>query len=177
MKPGGDIFLWAASLAYACLWAGLMARRRRSAHVQWILTGVGLDLAIVVGLELSRQAVGTVASGKMSPALLAHVCASILAILFYLGAGVLGSVFVLREQKGRITVWHRRAGWAAMTARSVGFMTMLAASEVGFRAALPLVALPALGAILAWSRFRDKRPRWPWRLELVHHGGPEERRS
>jgi hypothetical protein len=177
MKPGGDIFLWASAIAYACLWAGLMARRRRSAHVQWILAGVGLDLAIVLGLELSRQAVGTVASGKMSPALLAHVCASTLAILFYLGAGVLGAVFVLREQKGRTTIWHRRAGWAAMTARSVGFATMLAASEVSLRAALPLVALPALGAILSWTHHRDRRPRWPWGLELIPNGGPEERRS
>jgi hypothetical protein len=118
-----------------------------------MLTGLTADLAVVMVLELSRHAVERAASGEMSPALRAHVWASTAAILCYLGAVTLGTVF-LRGRRDRIIRWHRRLGWVAITARSAGFVTMLAASEASAREILLLAALPLAAAAAAWSRYR-----------------------
>ena len=154
MNPGA--FLLGASTAYACLWAGVIARRRRSAHLTFVLTGVVLDVAVVTGLELSRHAVGTVVSGSMSTMLATHVWASASAIVCFVGAIVLGAFFV-RGRSTSVVRWHRRVGWAAMTARSIGFVTMLAVSRVSAHQVLILVGVPVAFAVLAWRRFGQSR--------------------
>ena len=151
-----SIFLLSGTMAYACLWAGVIAHRRRRVHLTWMLTGVGLDVTVVFGLELSRHAVETVVAGEMSRALLVHVWASTAAILFYLGAVTLGTLY-LRGQRSSVVHWHRRVGRAAMTARSVGFVMMLAASDVNVQEKLLLAAIPVAVAALAWSHYRDGR--------------------
>lgn len=151
-----NVFLLCATMAYACLWAGVIAHQRRRTHLTWMLTGVGLDITVVLGLELSRHAVETVVSGGMSTALLVHVWASTAAILFYIGAVTLGTLY-LRGRRRSVVRWHRRVGRAAMSARSVGFVMMLVASDVNVQGKLLLAALPVVVAALAWSHYRDGR--------------------
>ena len=173
---GNGILLWAASLAYACLWTGVIARRhRQTAHVRWMLSGLAIDVTIVVSLELSRHAVGTAVSGDMSPALLVHVWASTAAILCYLGAATLGTTVLRRGHPGLLGHWHRRVGWTAMTARSLGFVTMLVASDVSVKLALMLAAVPAASAAAAWSHYRDGGLRFFLPIELVRQEASDKR--
>jgi len=174
VRLDGDFFLYVASFAYACLWVGVIARRKRRVHIQWVLTGVSLDLLVVAGLEVSRQAVETVVSGDMRLVLVIHVCASTMAILLYVCAMTLGAAYVLYGGSDAFAVWHRRAGRIAMAARTVGFVTILAATEAGWKASF-LAAIPVAMSMLAWKRFRPRSPRAVWQLELIHGADPEER--
>lgn len=168
------IFLLSGTMAYACLWAGVIAHQRRRTHLRWMLTGVGLDVTVVLGLELSRHAVETVVSGGMSTALLVHVWASTVAILFYVGAVTLGTLY-LRGQGSSVVRWHRRVGRAAMTARSVGFVMMLVASDVNVQEKLLLAALPVVVAALAWSRYREWRLPLPARMQVLREAAHDDR--
>jgi hypothetical protein len=117
-------YMGAATLAYACLIGGMIARSRsRTAHRMLMGFGISLDLALVLLLEFRRDAIGTVLSLNMTTPQLAHVLFSLLAVLLYIPLVFLGRSLWARESKA-VRRWHRRLGRLAFLFRSLGFVLM-----------------------------------------------------
>ncbi len=116
--------MMAATLAYACFLTGLRNRKNPSVHGKWMASGVAIDVAIVLVLELGRDAVATALAFKLGPLQQIHIAASSVALVLYLPLVVLG----LRRLRGKGTPmsgeWHRRLGYAAFAFRTVGFLFM-----------------------------------------------------
>lgn len=118
--------MWAASLAYACMVAGLAFRRRsRRAHAWLMGSAMGLDLALVATLEIQRDAVATALRFSLGPWQQAHIAVSLAAVLLYapvLGLGL--RRYLNPDSASGIRHWHMRLGILAFAFRSLGFLLM-----------------------------------------------------
>lgn len=118
-------YMAVATFSYALLVAAVMVARTRSAPpvVHGILasSAVALDLGLVLILQLGRDAVGTVAQGKLSALEFVHVGSSTLAVVCFVPALILGWKAV---RGGGNASLHRRFGKTAFLLRTVGFLTM-----------------------------------------------------
>lgn len=114
-----------ATLAYLLLVAGWTQRRRRRRHVPLVLAGIGLDLALVVWLELSRGVVEKTMHDQFSVLRWVHIWSSTLAVVLYLPALWYG-LRMLRSAAADADLRRRHALVAtlALAARTVGFACM-----------------------------------------------------
>lgn len=112
-----------ATVAYALMIGGLVMRRRAQDHVSMMAGALGLDLAVVLGLELSRHAVGTAVGLELGPWQQAHIYASTMAVILYAPLVVLG---VRRLRGGAMPAfrWHAPLGMLAFGLRTLGFALM-----------------------------------------------------
>ena len=112
-----------ATLAWICLTAGLIQRKDRSAHVRYVNIGIFLDIALVLYLQLTREAVQTALGFSLPMFEQVHIVFSTLALflyfpVLYLGFGLLkGSNPVKRK-------WHIRLALTSYVCRTFGFLFM-----------------------------------------------------
>lgn len=117
-------YMGVATFAYTLMVVGLAYRRRaRETHRQLLFIAMGVDLALVLALELLRGATATAFGWKLGPWQMAHVVASTLAVACYLPMIYLGMKLWEDETPGR-RVLHRRLGWLTFFFRTVGFVLM-----------------------------------------------------
>jgi hypothetical protein len=113
-----------ATLAFVLLVLGWTQRRVRSRHVPLVLSGIALDLALVVWLELDRGVVEKTMTEQFSVLRWVHIWTSTLAVVAYLPTLWLG--FRLMKAPGDAALRRRHAA-VAMTAlilRAIGFACM-----------------------------------------------------
>jgi hypothetical protein len=102
------------------LFAGLYFRRKRPAlHWKLMVTAFTIDLALLLYIEFTRQAIEGLPHA--SPLLWFHVSVSVAALICYLIMFVLGSR-LLRGRAG-VRIAHRNTGITFMTLRSLNFVT------------------------------------------------------
>jgi hypothetical protein len=119
-----------ASVAFALIVAGWLARRRRRLHVPLVLAGIAIDLGLVVYLELTRNVVEQVA-GSMQHAPFAglrwaHIVSSTLAVVLYLPTLAYGVRLLRGPEDATVRRRHRNVATLALLARTVGFACMWA---------------------------------------------------
>jgi hypothetical protein len=118
----------AATLAYVLLVAGWSQRRRRERHVPLVLSGMALDLAMVVWLEVSRSVVEEVAGSAPHvpfPAIRwAHIASSTLAVVFYFPTLWFGFRLLRGATDPAVRKRHATFATLALVLRSVGFLCM-----------------------------------------------------
>ncbi len=114
-----------ATLGYLLIAAGFLMRRRRRAHVPLVLAGMGIDLALVLILEFSRDVIGMTFSHEWTVPQWVHIGASVLATVLYLVVLPLG-IQMLRGGSARVRRAHRGFAQAALALRTVGFVFMWA---------------------------------------------------
>jgi len=111
-----------ASLAWLMVTGGVLLEMPGKSHRFWMLSGIGLDLLLVLVLQVQRGAVQTAASFSLGPLQQLHIAFSLGAVLLY------GPVVWLgwkRYQGARARALnHRRAGWVAYIFRTIGFALM-----------------------------------------------------
>jgi len=118
-------YMVVASFAYFCMVFGLYHRLQRNLHVALMSLAIITDLALVLTLQIQRDAIQTAFSMTLSPLQQAHIAMSSAATVlyfpvFYLGAGRrLGKLKGLASRK-----WHIRLGIAAFVFRTLGFILM-----------------------------------------------------
>jgi hypothetical protein len=118
-----------ATFSYLCLLVGFLHRKNRNIHAGLMLTGMSLDLLLVLVLEFQRSAIATSASGSLSSFQIAHVIFSTLAVAFYFPTAVLGFKRfrgTLEKQKEKR---HLQFGVIAFTLRTVGYFLMFSMSN------------------------------------------------
>jgi uncharacterized protein (TIGR03382 family) len=114
----------AATLAFVLLVVGWTQRRRRGAHVPLVLLGIGIDLVVVVALEVQRDVVAATVGESHGVLQSIHIGASAFAVLLYLPTLVLG-VLLLRGRV-RVRAAHGLVAVLALLLRAVGFACMWA---------------------------------------------------
>lgn len=126
----GSAWIWAtpymgfATLAYGLMNIGLMNRRRSSIHVSYMISAIALDLALVLTLELQRDAIKTAISFSLTPLQQAHILISSMATVLYIPIIILGYRLYCGRLNGLGRLWHRRLGIAGYVFRSLGFFLM-----------------------------------------------------
>jgi hypothetical protein len=119
-----SFYMGAASFAYFLMVLGLRYRREsRLAHRKLMFSAMGIDLSLVLLLEIQRNAIETVAAFDLTAWQFSHVLASTLAVTLYLPMIILGKKLWERED-ARIRLWHKRIGITAFVLRSAGFLLM-----------------------------------------------------
>lgn len=117
--------MFVATFAYLLMVNGLVHRKNKKLHVKLMNSAIGLDLALVLLLELSRNAVDTALSFSLSPLQQAHIVASSLATALYIPILILGWLRYTEKLKGSASrSWHLRLGVVAFIFRSLGFLFM-----------------------------------------------------
>lgn len=119
-----SFYMGAASLAYFLMVLGLRYRREnRLVHRKLMFSAMGMDLSLVLLLEIQRSAIETVVALELSPWQFGHVLASTLAVTLYLPMILLGKKLWDKEDAG-IRLWHKRIGITAFGLRTIGFLLM-----------------------------------------------------
>ena len=111
-----------ATLAWLMLTGGVLLEMPRRAHRFWMLAGIGLDLLLVLVLQVQRGAVQTAASFSLGPVQQLHIAFSLGAVLLYGPVVWLGWKRYQGEQARAMN--HRKAGWVTYIFRTIGFVLM-----------------------------------------------------
>lgn len=124
-------YMAAATFAYGCLILGLIERKKRNFHMSLMLTGILIDIMLVLILEVTRSAIGTATGESLSFVQYTHIAVSLLAVLLYFP--ILGHGYLLvgkTSNKESLRSRHIKLGVSAFVLRSVGWFTMF--SFLGF---------------------------------------------
>ena len=116
--------MWIATFAFLCLWAGFFQRRRRTRHIVLVLTGMGVDAALVIYLEISRGAVETALSFELAALQQVHIALSTIALLLYVPTIWLGIILAKNRADTKQRRLHKTQAIAALTTRTLGFLFM-----------------------------------------------------
>jgi uncharacterized membrane protein YozB (DUF420 family) len=117
-----------ATLAFALIVAGWTQRRNRKRHVPLVLSGIGLDLALVVWLEAMQHVVekvaGTAPHVPFPTLRWAHIASSSAAVVLYFPTLWFG--FRMVRGAADATTRKRHAAFAtlALLMRTIGFVCM-----------------------------------------------------
>lgn len=115
-----------ATCSYLFLSIGLFYRKRnRLKHARLMSLGIFLDLALVLILQIERNAVGTTVRLALTPLQLCHVFASLIATVLYFPTLYFGFK-LLRSEPGNLVLRkkHLRFSKAAFFFRTAGFLFM-----------------------------------------------------
>jgi uncharacterized membrane protein YozB (DUF420 family) len=117
-----------ATLAFVLIVLGWTQRRRRSRHVPLVLTGIGLDLGLVVWLEVTRGVVEKVAGASehapFSVVRWVHIASSTLAVVLYLPTLWLGFRLMRDSADLVLRKRHEVVASLALVMRTIGFVCM-----------------------------------------------------
>ena len=107
-------------LVCVLLAVGVVHRRRRRVHIPLMLSAFGIDLGMVLWIELSRHVIEELPS-RMTPFLGVHVTFSVATLVLYVVLIVTG----VRNALGRTSWVHPRAAVAFGVARAGNLCTSL----------------------------------------------------
>ncbi len=113
-----------ATVAFLLIVAGWTQRRNRGRHVPLVLAGIGLDLALVVWLELSRGVVEKTMTDDFSMLRWVHIWSSTLAVVLYLPTLWFGFRMLRGAADAAVRKRHAVVATLALVARTIGFVCM-----------------------------------------------------
>jgi hypothetical protein len=115
--------MWIAVLAWILLTVGLIKRKERTLHVLLMRLGIVIDIALVLYLQLTREAVQTAAEFSLPVMEQVHIGFSTLALLLYFPVLFLGWQLG-KESVPAKRILHIRLGLTAYVCRTLGFLFM-----------------------------------------------------
>ncbi len=119
MEVGGLTWLkWLSILAFTLLVIGFTQRRRKAVHIPLMLTAFVLDVAIVLYIEITRDAIAA-AKAKMGPLMIVHICISVAVLLLY-GVQIVTGI---QKARGRRNRWHGFSGTSLLLLRFGNLVT------------------------------------------------------
>ena len=115
-----------ATTAYFLMLNGILFRKvSLRAHIALMLSAINLDLALVLALQVRRDAVQTALAFSLGGFQQAHIGASLAATLLYLPMIYLGIQKLSNPaQPARIARLHRSLGWTTFVFRTLGYFLM-----------------------------------------------------
>lgn len=113
-----------ATVAYALLITGLLLRKNRRVHPWLMLSGIAIDLTLVIVLQIQRNVIQDAITETYNVLQGGHIAVSAIAVVLYIPVLILGA----RQWRGRGgrtgRLWHIRVALTAFTFRSAGFVLM-----------------------------------------------------
>ena len=97
----------------------VILRRRRNVHIPLMLSAIGIDLAMVLYLEITRHVVESVPKRPMTPLLGIHISISVMVLVFY-GVQVYTGIQNSRGRRSRV---HPRVAWVLVITRLGNLVT------------------------------------------------------
>lgn len=122
------LYKYVAAAAWLILTLGLLNRQVRKRHIKLMLTGIALDVIVVLLLELNRSAIDTALTGTLDIFHKLHIGSSSVALLLYVPVLILGIKLSKGEEQFR--VWHKRVAVSAYVFRTIGFVMMFTVSPI-----------------------------------------------
>lgn len=119
---------WIAAVAWVLLVIGLVKRDRRTVHVTSMLVAFALDFALVLYLQVTKDAVQRAVGFELSSLGQLHVLTSTVAILLYLPVFWLGCKLMRGSATPVDRRWHIRLALTAFIFRTLGFTLMFSVS-------------------------------------------------
>ena len=117
-----------ATVAFLLIVAGWTQRRRRERHVPLVLAGIGLDLALVVWLEVTMRVVqrvaGTDAHQPYPMVRWVHIASSTVAVALYFPTLWYGFRMLRGPADSGVRKRHAVFATLALVLRTVGFLCM-----------------------------------------------------
>lgn len=117
-------YMLVATFAYLCLFVGMLSRRSKELHARLMVTGMVVDLLLVLILEWQRAAIKTAFGFSLTVPQQFHILFSALAVVLYFPVFYLG----FRRYRGLTTGGqnrlHLRLGVMAFAFRTLGFILM-----------------------------------------------------
>lgn len=110
-----------ASLAFLLLVAALLTHRKRKLHVPLAISGMTLDLALVLILEFSRGVIVMTMEKDWSWAQWTHIGSSTLAVLMYFPVMWYGIQILKGGGGAKARSAHKHSAHLAFTLRTIGF--------------------------------------------------------
>lgn len=124
-SPFITVYMVLASIAFYSMLLGFILRKRApKAHLRFMGFAMALDLALVLTLELQRDAVGTALSFTLNPWQQAHIATSSIATALYFPMIALGALKFTKYRGYNVNHWHKILGIACMAARGLGYLLM-----------------------------------------------------
>lgn len=102
---------------------GLKFRADRTKHIPLMVAAFITDVALVLSIELSRQAVEKIVFRQVPWFTMMHAAISLGVIVLYVALAVLG-VKILKD-KPNARLWHQRLGISFVVLRLLNFVTSL----------------------------------------------------
>ena len=96
----------------ALLVIGVLNRRRKRVHIPLMVTAFVSDVAMLLYIEISRNAIET-ARTSMGPLMGVHIALSVAVLVLYVGQIVTG----IKKARGKSRPWHGKAGIALLLCR------------------------------------------------------------
>lgn len=117
-------YMLIASLAYLCLFSGMVLRHDKAFHSRLMMIGMATDIGLVLVLEFQRSAIKTAIGFSLTLSQQLHIAFSLMAILyyipvFYLGMKRMNGVATVKQQR-----LHVKLGVMALAFRTLGFILM-----------------------------------------------------
>ncbi len=100
--------------------AGIAARKNKHTHIPFMLSAFLIDMLMLVGIELNRNAIAT-ARTTDDRLLQVHIALSVLVVLLYVFQLVTG----IRMAKGRPNRFHGKTGYALLLLRVGNLVTSI----------------------------------------------------
>lgn len=116
--------MYIATTAWLSLVAGLLSRKNRKLHVKLMLTGISLDVALVLFLQITREAVQTALKFELSALQHTHIAFSTAALLLYPLVIFLGWGLYNSPQNSALRQRHRAIAILCFILRTLGFLFM-----------------------------------------------------
>lgn len=113
-----------SSLAYSFFIWGIYFRKKKKIHAALMSTGMFMDIAMVLILELSRGAMDTVFGGTLDTFPILHVACSSLSLFAYIPVIFLGYGMYFGWISRRRLTLHVYLGLLAFTLRTLGYIFM-----------------------------------------------------
>jgi hypothetical protein len=115
--------MYIATVAWVLLSIGVLFRKRRGVHVSLMITGIVLDIGLVLYLQVTREAVQTALEFSLKPLEQVHIGFSTLALVLYFPVLFLGFKLLLGPTAS-LRKLHITLGSMAYVFRSAGFIFM-----------------------------------------------------
>ena len=116
--------MWIATLAWALLVVGFLNRRNTSQHVRFMLAGIFLDIALVLYLQVTRDAIQKAASFSLAILEQVHIGFSTVALLLYFPVLYFGFSLLSKGPDPKIFSRHKTCAVTAFIFRGLGFVFM-----------------------------------------------------
>ncbi|MCB9029781.1 MAG: hypothetical protein H6619_01910 [Deltaproteobacteria bacterium] len=118
--------MYIATFAWACMLLGFLRRHDRAKHVPLMLTAIFTDIALVLYLQITREAIQKAVSFTLEMLQMIHIGFSTVALLLYFPVLFLG----FKLLKGHdVKKWHVRFALTAFFFRTMGFFFMFSMLE------------------------------------------------